>query len=55
MRSGTMPERSMPRSSRRSTAAGRKPAEEYEKFLFYRGLGEARLPLRIQEKRPREP
>ena len=25
------------------------PADEYEKFLFYRGLGEARLPLHIQE------
>jgi hypothetical protein len=25
------------------------PANEFEKFLFYRGLGEARLPLHIQE------
>ena len=25
------------------------PAEEFEKFLFYRGLGDAKLPLHIQE------
>jgi hypothetical protein len=30
-------------------AARPKPAEEFERFLFYRGLGDARLPLRIDE------
>ncbi len=30
-------------------AARAKPAQEYERFLFYRGLGDARLPLRIEE------
>ena len=31
------------------------PAEEFEKFLFYRGLGEARLPLHIEETGQRNP
>ncbi len=30
-------------------AARATPADEYERFLFYRGLGQTRLPLRIQE------
>jgi hypothetical protein len=32
-----------------TNSAAIKPVDEYEKFLFYRGLGEARLPLHIKE------
>ena len=32
-----------------ATAPGAQPVQEYEKFLFYRGLGDARLPLHIEE------
>jgi hypothetical protein len=32
-------------------AARSQPAEEFERFLFYRGLGQAKLPLRIEESR----
>ena len=47
--SGIMPARLMRHSSRRLTRARAKPADEYEKFLFYRGLGDATLPLHIVE------
>ena len=44
-----MRERSTRRSSSHRPSARSQPAEEYERFLFYRGLGEARLPLHIEE------
>jgi hypothetical protein len=31
--------------------ARNQPAQEFERFLFYRGLGDAKLPLRIEESR----
>ena len=34
---------------RTTDATQTKPTSEFERFLFYRGLGEARLPLHIQE------
>ncbi len=46
---GTTRARSTRRSSRRSTRADEPATAEYERFLFYRGLGETRLPLRFDE------